>query len=842
MKARGFSRHLVDAFWKALPCLEDGILPQHSSQGMARVLDECQSAKETGIVMRLHGWLCESGVDNQTTLANYVVAMLVEAGSMCYAQQIFCRLTTRIEASWSSLITGLIRCGKAHAALTLLPQMKLNGFMNHSGHIAVALLQACAALRDLENGLQLHADIMKTQLLQGDPFVGSALLHMYAKCGSLEKAQEVFNKLPVHDVVSWTTLITGYIECGHGKEALKCLENMQSAGMLPDALTFVCGLKACGNMGVPKKIQELHADIERRGLLSNNLFVGSALIDMYAKCGFLVEAQRVFDKLEVHDDVVLWNTLISGYIARGQNKIALNVFQQMKLQDVAPDGVTFVQTLKACSNLGSLSKGQEIHTEVARKGLLERYALLGSTLVDMYMKCDSLMKAQEVFDKLLIRDSISWNIMISGYVEHGCDTKALECFEKMLFEGFPPDNATYASVLRLYGSLGAVGLGEIVHAEIVRDGLLDSDLLIGNNLIEMYVKFLLLTKARQVFDGLPVRDVVSWNILITGYVKHGYYEEALHCYVQLRTSGVCPDVTTFVCCLNIFANLEALGKGQELHSELGRLGLVITDVSIASALVDMYAKCGFIAKAEEVFNSYPVQDVVMWNALISGYAEHNYSEGALSKFEQMQLAGCSPSLVTVVSILKACGKIGAIHKGEEIHAEVVAKGLFDGDLMVGNTLIDMYAKAGALITAQQIFDQLPVNIKDVSSWNALIAGYAQLGKSGKVFLMVAKMLKEGKTPDAITFVILLSACSRAHLFEKGLNYGEVMKEVFGIVPLFGHCTHILDGLSRVGELERAVGIIEKPPFFHFMTWRCVLRACKEGGNVELGETVFEHTL
>eukprot|EP00250_Pteridium_aquilinum_P034430 c7566_g1_i1 orf=2-532(-) len=171
---QGFSHHLVVLFQEALPCLGQGLLPPLSLQGMARMLDKCQDARDHDIVLRLHGWLCESGVEAQTTLGNHLVSVLVEAGSFCYAQRVFDRLTVRTESSWCSLITGLTSCGKARHALTLFYKTWNFDCMRPNGHTAVALLQACASLRDLESGLQIHAEFLNTDMLEGDPFVGSA--------------------------------------------------------------------------------------------------------------------------------------------------------------------------------------------------------------------------------------------------------------------------------------------------------------------------------------------------------------------------------------------------------------------------------------------------------------------------------------------------------------------------------------------------------------------------------------------------------------------------------------------------------------------------------------------
>eukprot|EP00250_Pteridium_aquilinum_P009322 c18595_g3_i1 orf=2-544(+) len=180
---------------------------------------------------------------------------------------------------------------------------------------------------------------------------------MYAKCGSLTEAQDVFDELPYRNVVSWTSLITGYVEHGHTEEALDCFERMQREGFSPDRVTFLSVLRACGSLGTVDKSQQIHAQILKCGLLERDVVVGTALVDTYGKCSLLAKAKEVFDMLRVHD-VVSWNALITGYAYHGYGEEALDCFKQMQRQGVSPNRVTFASALKACGTLGASDKGQ----------------------------------------------------------------------------------------------------------------------------------------------------------------------------------------------------------------------------------------------------------------------------------------------------------------------------------------------------------------------------------------------------------------------------------------------------------------------------------------------------
>ncbi|KAH7426327.1 hypothetical protein KP509_11G096100 [Ceratopteris richardii] len=271
---------------------------------------------------------------------------------------------------------------------------------------------------------------------------------MYAKCHMPIMAQEVFYMLPARDIVSWTALIAGFAKHDLGMEALRCFDYLQDDGFHPNAVTYVCTLNACGNIKALQKGIEIHAKIEKDGMLGTNLAVGNALIDMYVKCGLIRKAHEVFDRLP-NQDVVSWTALIAGYAKHGDAMFALKCLDEMQLKGVAPNAVTYVGCLIACGRIGDVEKGKEIHEEIVSKGLLETLAL-GNALVDMYANCGFLKRALEVFDILPKRDVISWNALMSGYVKYEYGIKALNCLAQMQIEGVNPDFSTLVHHLRSF--------------------------------------------------------------------------------------------------------------------------------------------------------------------------------------------------------------------------------------------------------------------------------------------------------------------------------------------------------------------------------------------------------
>ncbi|KAH7427091.1 hypothetical protein KP509_10G029900 [Ceratopteris richardii] len=580
------------------------------------------------------------------------------------------------------------------------------------------------------------------------------MMDMYAKCGSLMKAYETFMGLPVRDTVSWTCLIKGYIDHGFAEEALDCFEQMQQEGFSPNAFTMSCSLKACGIIRSLEKGQEIYSEVEKRGLLDTDAYVGSTLVEMYARCRLLGTAQIVFNRLSVRN-VVSWTVLIGGYIDLGYGKEALECFENMRNEGIFPTAATYVCVLKTCGELRNKDMGIKIHAEIEKLGLLDGELAVGGSLVDMYIKCGSLEKAQKVFQKLPFWNLVLWNALITGYAEGGHTKKAIECVNLMRNAGILPDSITFISCLKACYHGGDLDKGQEVHSEIERIGFLENDITISNSLIAMYSKLNLLPRAREIFSKTPSHNIVTWNTLIAGYAEHGQGWEALQCLEQMRLENVLPNIITVVCTLKACGNVGAILKGRELHVIIGKTDM-LKNLFVLSALVDMYAKNGFLIEAHEIFSILPDRDVVAWTTLISGYADHGYGKEALKFSEEMLADGISPNTVTFICSLKACGSIGAADKAQQLYEEAQRKGLLEGDLLICNSVIDMYSKCSQVSKAQNVFNKL--SSKNIVMWNTLLAAYALHGYSEETFRCLERMHAECIPPNCGTFIWILKAC------------------------------------------------------------------------------------
>ncbi|KAI5069866.1 hypothetical protein GOP47_0016167 [Adiantum capillus-veneris] len=567
----------------------------------------------------------------------------------------------------------------------------------------ISFIKSCGKHKDLHKGSTVHADVLERGLLKNDIALSNALLSMYTKCGALSKAQEMFDELPARTIVSWNALITGYVRQGFGNRALACFEQMLDQGLSPNAVTYLCILKACGTIQAVDKGEEIHAELGRQGLLEKDLVLGTAVVDMYAKCGALTKAQAVFDQFQAQDPV-MWNALLSGYVQNGFGHKALRCYKQMQDQGIHPDSVTFISVLKACGSTGAVDKGAEIHAELRKQGLLGRNIMLGTALVDMYSKCGAFAEALLVFDELPAPNVVTWNALITGYVQQGLCNEALQCLKRMKDHGLAPDNVTFICILTACGGLGAVEKGEEIHLEVEKQDLLRKDIVLGNALVDMYAKCGALENAREVLDKLQGRGVATWTALIAGYVQHGLDDDALSCYGQMRGEGTYPDDVTFGCILKACGNLGALQKGTEIHAEVGQQD---KDSVLGTAVVDMYAKCGLLVMAQQVFDRLLVWNVAAWTALITGYAQAGQVEMVYNSFIHMTGQGIEPNVVTYVVLLTACSHAGLVDEGQMYFESMRAAYHIDPTLEHHVCMVDIFTRAGQFDQAVCVIDMVP---------------------------------------------------------------------------------------------------------------------------------------
>ncbi|KAF3796824.1 Pentatricopeptide repeat-containing protein [Nymphaea thermarum] len=405
-------------------------------------------------------------------------------------------------------------------------------------------------------------------------------------------------------------------------------------------------------------------------------------------------------------------------------------------------------------------------------------------------------------------------------------------------EKIRPDVQTYSRMLKKCTKMERLTEGRILHAHIMKSKF-KNDLFFKNSIINMYAKCGSLEEAHQAFNNMPLRDLVSWTALITGYSQNDRYEEAVMLFVEMLRHQIVPNQFTIASVLSACASAANVCMGKQVHSFSFKIHCN-TDLYVGSALVDMYARCGDMNCAHVVFDGMPERNEVPWNALIAGYARKGEGENALQQFWKMQQAGVEATHFTYSSVFSACASIGALEQGKWVHAHMIKTG-HKLIAFMGNTLLDMYAKSGSIEDARKVFDRL--SNAEVVSWNSMLTGCAQHGLGKEAVRRFEDMLQSGVVPNEVSFLCVLTACSHAGLLSEGKHYFELMKK-YEIEPLIEHYVTMIDLYGRAGLLDQAEQFIKDMPIEPTAAvWGALLGACRMHGNVELGkyaaERVFE---
>ncbi|KAL2458651.1 Tetratricopeptide repeat (TPR)-like superfamily protein [Abeliophyllum distichum] len=433
---------------------------------------------------------------------------------------------------------------------------------------------------------------------------------------------------------------------------------------------------------------------------------------------------------------------------------------------------------------------------------------------------DSYQVSGVIQDKDLLRKTHNGNILVLDLIDGG----AME-----------PDARLYNQLLKRCTELGKLKEGQMIHSHFFNSKF-NHYAVTYNTLINMYAKCDELDLARKVFDEMPERDMVSYTVLITGYSQNNESQKALELFLEMVRMGLRPNQFTFGSVLKAAGSLQNEGMGRGIHGMCVKYRYE-ENVYVGSALVDMYARCGQMEEAQAMFDRLERKNEVSWNAVIAAYARKGEGENAVRLFSDMKRDGFEPTHFTYSSVFVACASTGALEQGKWVHADMVKSGL---KLMafVGNTLLDMYGKAGNIEDAKRVFDRLAK--RDLVSWNSMLTAYAQHGLGKETIECFEDLRRMGFQPNEVSFLCVLNACSHAGILDKGLYYFELMKK-FKIEPEVSHYVTIVDLLGRAGQLDRAVRFIQEMTIEPTAAvWKALLGACRMHKNMELGAYAAEH--
>lgn len=512
----------------------------------------------------------------------------------------------------------------------------------------------------------------------------------------------------------------------------------------------------------------------------------------YAGFGLVSDAQRVFEasQIECFSNQLFWNSILRANVTHGYCGEALEIYCRMRAMGVSADGFTFPLVIRACAMMGSGKLCRSVHGQVVEMGFQWHLHVLNE-LMGMYGKIGRMDLARKVFDRMAARNCVSWNTMVSGYaLNYDCDgasemfrlmesagmepnlvawtslissharcgrhIETIELFNAMKMRGIGATAEALAVVLSVCVDLAAFDEGKVFHGYVIKGGY-ENYLFVKNSLICVYGKLGDVNAAQTLFLEMRIKNIVSWNALITSYAESGLCDEAFAVFSQLEKSDeyqtVRPNViswsgiiggfasngqgkealelfrrmqlakvaansVTITTVLSVCAELAALHLGKEIHGHVIR-SLMDASILVGNGLINMYTKSGSFKEGNSVFARIKNRDLISWNTMIAGYGMHGLGENALRTFYQMIEDGFEPDGVSFVAVLSACSHAGLISEGRELFYKMVGEFGFKPHIEHYACIVDLLGRAGLLQEANNVVKSMPME-PNACVWGALL--------------------------------------------------------------------------------------------------------------------------
>lgn len=497
------------------------------------------------------------------------------------------------------------------------------------------ILHSFAKTRDLNKGRQLHG-----HLIRGSyplcTFLTNHLINMYSRCGELGYAIKLFDKMPQRNVVSWTTMITGFSLNWRFQEALDAFCLMRNAGEALTQFAFSSVLRACVSLEAIELGTQMHSLAMKCGF-SNELFVGSNLADMYSKCGIMYDAFKVFNEMPCKDQV-LWTSLIDGYVKNGDCEQALISFKKMISDDMLIDQHVLCSTLSACSSLKSSDPGRSLHSIIVKLGF-ELDIILVNALIDMYSKSRDMKSASKIFQTdSNCRNIVSYTALIDGYVEIGLIENALGAFVDLQRQGVEPNEFTFSSLVKACANQAALEHGIQLHGQVVKSNF-DRDPYVASTLVDMYGKCGLFDHSTQVFEEIGNPNNIAWNSLLGAFAQHGLGGKAIETFQRMIEKGIRPNAITFVSLLIGCSHTGMVEEGLNFFHSMDKIYGVIPREEHYSCVIDLLSRAGKLKEVEDFISSMPFEpNAFGWCSFLGACKIHGDKErGKIAAEKLMKL-------------------------------------------------------------------------------------------------------------------------------------------------------------------------------------------------------------
>ncbi|GKU94129.1 hypothetical protein SLEP1_g7657 [Rubroshorea leprosula] len=721
-------------------------------------------------LLQSHALILTTGNSSNIFLAAKLISLYASLGKPDLSTEVFDSLCSPKDIFlWNSIIKSHFSNGNYPESFSYYVDMRLSEVLPSDFTIPM-VVGGCAELCWLDCGRYVHGLVSKCGFFNENSAVGSSFVYMYAKCGSMENACLVFDEIIVRDVVSWTALVIGYVQNGDSERGLECLREMIRVGgddERPNFRTLEGGFHACGKLGLLAEGRCLHGLVVKSGL-DCYVVVQSSVLLLYSKWGNIGEAYASFCEV-VDKDIISWTSIIGVYARFGLMKESTDLFWKMQDDGICPDGVVISCMFLGFGNFMSACEGKAFHGLIVR-----RHYMLDQTvqnaLLSMYCKFGLLSVADQLFGFMPEHNTESWNTMVSGYSKMGNEAQSIRLFREMQHLGIETDSNSLVSVIVSCSQLGAICIGLSVHGYIIKNHMGDN-ISIANSLIDMYGKSGKQTFARRIFQRTP-RDVITWNSMISSYTHCGNFAEAVALFEEMVLGSLKPNLATFITVLSACSHLASSEKGETIHNYIKEEGYELSQ-SLATSLVDMYAKCGRLEKSRELFDSMKERDAVSWNVMISGYGMHGDAELAFQVFQQMETSNVKPNALTFLALLSSCTHSGLVEEGKYLFDRMHHYSL-KPNLKHYACMVDLLGRSGNLQEAEALVMSMPMT-PDGGVWGALLSSCI-IHDEIEMGIRIAKRAIESDPDNDGYYITISNMYSSTGRWKEAERAREVLKE------------------------------------------------------------------
>ncbi|XP_068327852.1 putative pentatricopeptide repeat-containing protein At5g37570 [Pyrus communis] len=534
--------------------------------------------------------------------------------------------------------------------------------MNHS---LLKLVHKCQTLRPLKS---IHAHLLVTGSFLSSHLILNKLLRLYSRFGAIDYARKLFDEITQPNSFLWTALIHGHVENRRYEEALSLFSQMHGESVGPLNFTFASVLKALARQSRVQDGEAIYGFVLKFGF-GSDLTVQNAVIDLFMRCGKVDVARGVFDQMN-EKDVVSWNSMISGYGGNGRVDVARELFDWMP----------------------------------------ERNTVSWTSMICGCVKSGDMAEARFLFEKMPTKDLVSWNVMISGYTDAGEIGNALSLFEAMPIREVGTWNLMISGLCKA---------GDIKLAEEFFNIMPNKNVASWTIMMDGYIKSGNITSARSLFDQMPEKNLVSWSTIIGGYAQNGEPRRALEMYKHFKELGVGPDETFVLGIISACSQLGVLGTAESIAGDfLGQSTL--SNLQVVTSLIDMYAKCGSIERAVQIFEMARKKDLLCYSTMISAFANHGLGQDAISLFEEMKREGIKPDGICFLSVLSACNHAGLVTEGRRYFKQMTFEHGIHPSVKHYACVVDLLGRGGCLREAYKLILKMPFAAPS-AVWGALLA-------------------------------------------------------------------------------------------------------------------------